>query len=215
MWLYCGCGLAREASLISFIYSICVSVQYLSCSRVHWLCLYSLWWLANWTVPAALFELKMADQAWLFIPIKLGHGARMWNVKMLGVSPLRVFDKIHSPWLLSCIFVGFFSDDTPGVMKQVLVSQGFGFFFSFLIWSVTGQKSKMSNTYEHQEFQIVIFIKRAKRKILTFIDLRKKADLPLLLHKWLSRQRIKFSLHQVFWCLLFAKWDSNSRCTRR
>lgn len=44
----------REASLISiYPWRITVSIQYLFHSGVHWLHLYSLWWLANWAVPVA------------------------------------------------------------------------------------------------------------------------------------------------------------------
>lgn len=45
---------AREASLISiYLLRITVSIQYLFRSGVHWLHLYSLWWVANTAGPVA------------------------------------------------------------------------------------------------------------------------------------------------------------------
>lgn len=54
---------AREASLISiYLLRISVSIQYLFHSGVHWLHLYSLWWVANWAAPVAWIKFEMADQ---------------------------------------------------------------------------------------------------------------------------------------------------------
>lgn len=52
---------ASEASLISiYLPRVTVSIQYLFHSRVHWLHLYSLWWVANWAMPVASIDFETA-----------------------------------------------------------------------------------------------------------------------------------------------------------
>lgn len=49
----------REAFLISiYLGRVTVSIQYLSHSGAHWLHLYSLWWVANWAEPVALYRIR-------------------------------------------------------------------------------------------------------------------------------------------------------------